>query len=273
MELWLSPWALRGLGCALLLGVSCSLVGVHLYLRRRSMMGDALSHAALPGVLVAWLLTGELAGWPMFIGALVAGLATVVLTAGASRLRRVHPDAAVALVFPVLFALGIIGISTVGKGAHLDLDCVLFGNLLGVTDASLWMSAVIVLVMGVGLGLGGRWLGWSAWDATHARLSGAPAGGADLAVLAAAAMVSVVALEAAGVVLTVAWLAIPAAVAHLLARSVRQMEVLAVGVAIGATSVGYVASLLSNTATSGVIVLMLGLTCVLVLMLTRIRTR
>ena len=72
--------------------------------------------------------------------ALVAGLATVVLTAGASRLRRVHRDAAVALVFPVLFALGIIGISTEGKAAHLDLDCVLFGNLLGVTDASLWMS-------------------------------------------------------------------------------------------------------------------------------------
>ena len=96
---------------------------------------------------------------------------------------------------------------------------------------------------------------------------------AATAVLAAAALVSVVALEAAGVVLTVAWLAIPAAVAHLLARSVRGMEVLAVGVAVGATSVGYVVSLVSNTATSGVIVLMLGLTCVLVLMLTRIRTR
>jgi manganese/zinc/iron transport system permease protein len=115
---------------ATLAAATCGLLGNFLVLRRLSLMGDAISHSVLPGLVVAFILTGSRSPFPMFLGAAAAGIATVGLVELVKRLGRVEPGAAMGVVFSVLFALGVLLIES-GGARHIDLDadCVLHGQL------------------------------------------------------------------------------------------------------------------------------------------------
>jgi manganese/zinc/iron transport system permease protein len=114
---------------ATLASFTCGLIGSLLVLRRQAMLGDAISHAVLPGLVIAFLVTGTRSPVAMFIGAAVAGLVTVLITALIRRLARVEPGAAMGVVFSVMFALGVLLISRAARQVDLDADCVLNGQL------------------------------------------------------------------------------------------------------------------------------------------------
>jgi manganese/zinc/iron transport system permease protein len=256
---WINdPWFLRGLLCGALVALPCAWIGVFLYLRRLAMVSDALAHTALPGLLVGWLLTGTLTGPGLLLGALASGVATTWLIERAQQVRGVRADAAVGVVFPVLFSLGLIGISTVARGAHLDVDCVLFGNILGVPTASIvGMGATTLAVAAAGL-LAWRWLEVASFDAEWARVTGIPTRALHYGLMGAASLTSVASFEAVGAVLGIALLTVPAATAHLVARSLRGMLFWASLTGLVSVAVGLVLSVLLDTAPGGTMVLTSG---------------
>jgi len=154
MEIWTyitTPWVYRALIASCLVGLSCGVLGVFIVLRRMSMIGDALSHAILPGVVFAFLIFGYNAGG-FFLGAVVAGIITALGITWAENRVKTKGDAAIGIVFTAMFSIGVIGISWLSQseGVHLDLKDFLFGNVLGVSDEDLWLTfsiSVYVLLM------------------------------------------------------------------------------------------------------------------------------
>ena len=112
-----------------LCAVTCALVGCFLLLRRMSLLGDALSHSVLAGIAAAYLVTGKIDPVPMFLGALTAGVVTAVATQFIHRSGSVPEDSSIGIVFTSLFAFGVVVVSQ-AKGVHLDLNCVLFGDVV-----------------------------------------------------------------------------------------------------------------------------------------------
>jgi manganese/zinc/iron transport system permease protein len=113
----------------ILCSVSCALVGCYLVLRRMSLLGDAISHSVLPGLAIAFFLTGRLTGWPMFLGAMVLGILTSVLTQALARIGKVSEDTSMGVVFTSLFALGVVLIMSLARRAHIDAECILYGQI------------------------------------------------------------------------------------------------------------------------------------------------
>src|ERR1051325_5903308 len=112
---------------AILCRVPCAILGCYLVLRRMSLLGDAISHAVLPGLALAFLLTGSVSGWGMMIGAAVLGVLTAYLTQAVHKLADVPEDASMGVVFTSLFAVGVILITRVASQVDLDPGCVLYG--------------------------------------------------------------------------------------------------------------------------------------------------
>src|SRR5688572_19126384 len=126
------------LAAGLLASIACAIIGSFLVLRRMSLMGDAISHAVLPGIVIAFLLSDSLAALPVFIGAAAIGVVTAALTELIHRLGRVESGASMGVVFTVLFAVGVLLLErTGGRSIHLDADCVLYGAM----ESVLWTSA------------------------------------------------------------------------------------------------------------------------------------
>src|SRR4029078_11285939 len=133
----------RALLEVVLMGLTCGLIGTYVVLRGMAFLGDAISHAIFPGIVIAFLLKSS-----FFLGALVFGVLTALLIGGVARSRRVSEDTAIGVLFAGMFALGIVLISTV-QGYTADLASFLFGNVLGVGTEDLIASAVIgIIVLG-----------------------------------------------------------------------------------------------------------------------------
>jgi manganese/zinc/iron transport system permease protein len=240
------------MGC--LVAVPCALVGCLLYLRRMSMMADALSHTALPGLLLGWLITGRVSGPALLMGALFSAVVTTSLIGLVQRVPGVRRDAAIGIVFPVLFSLGLVGISTVGRGAHLDVECILFGNVLGVEDSSIYGMAGVLGLLVLALGMFWRPLAFATFDNAAARLAGLSVGTIQQGVLLAAALVTVGSFDAVGTVPTLGLMTIPAASAHRLARSFPAMLVASSCLAVFAVGLGLLASVMFDLTPTGTMV-------------------
>src|SRR5262245_32865288 len=113
--------------------VTCALLGCYLVLRRMSLIGDAISHGVLPGIVLAYLLTDQLTGLPILLGAMLLGFLTAWLTQALASSGKVSEDAGMGIVFTALFALGVLLVTRYAGSAHLDVDCVLYGNLVTAT--------------------------------------------------------------------------------------------------------------------------------------------
>lgn len=242
----------RALAVAVMSGVVCGVLSCWLVLIGWSLMGDAVSHAVLPGVVIAYLL-----GTPFAIGALVFGLLAVALIALVRGTSRVKSDAAIGVVFTTLFALGLVLISVVPS--QTDLGHILFGNLLGVSVGDL----VQVLVLGAAtlavVLLKRRDLVLYAFDPDHAGAIGLRPRSLGALLLVLLALTVVVALQAVGVVLVVALLIIPGATAYLLTDRFASMLVLSPAIAVIAAITGLYASYYLDTASGGMIVLTMGM--------------
>jgi manganese/zinc/iron transport system permease protein len=244
---------------AMLAGGTCGLLGSFLVLRRESLVGDALSHAVLPGIVLGFALTGARAGLPMLIGAMVAGLAAVGLIALVQKAARLDPAAAIGAVFTTFFAIGLVLLEVTGaRSVDLDLDCVLFGQLetlvwtegrdlsalfdgqaLSALPRQLGLLAGVAVAVALAVAALWRPIKVVCFDPAYAQALGIPARRIEIGLALMVAAAAVAAFEAVGSILVVAMLVCPAAALRLMTDryTVQVLGGAALGAGLGA--VGY----------------------------------
>jgi manganese/zinc/iron transport system permease protein len=278
---------LPAMTAALLATSACALLGNFLVLRRQSLMGDAITHAVLPGLVVGLLFTGDLSGWPMFAGALLAALLASALIELVRRFGRLESGAAMGVVFSIFFAAGLVMIEQVSAGnVHIDPDCVLYGQLehilwlaptgwASLLDPAVWrdlpgevvtLAVVALLVLGTVL-LFYKELKLASFDPGLATSLGFPAGVVNMGLMLLVGAVAVAAFAAVGSILVVAMFICPAAAARLLTRRLAVQLWLSQAFAALAAVGGYVLAAFGpqllggehSLAASGMIAVMAGL--------------
>jgi manganese/zinc/iron transport system permease protein len=232
---WLAPWTQSGgstVWIALMgffVAASCGMVGVYLILRRMALVGDAISHSVLPGLVIAFLLSQSRGSIAMFAGALVAGLVTTVIIEVIHKCSRVKQDAAIGIAFTTLFALGVILVSLFTARVDLDQECVLYGEIafvpleemvrwggLNLGPSPVFRMGVITVLTAVGIRLFYKQLLVSSFDPGLAVSLGISALTVHYSLMAWLSVVVVSAFESVGAVLVVAMLILPGATASLL---------------------------------------------------------
>jgi ABC-type Mn2+/Zn2+ transport system permease subunit len=263
--------AFRTIAVGVACSVPCALLGCYLVLRRLSLLGDAISHAVLPGIALGFLLTGSVTGPAIVLGAMAVGVLTAVLTQALNSLGRVPEDAGMGVVFTTLFALGVILITNFAAHTDLDPGCALYGqmefvaaagndfNLFGLAlpRALLTMAPVLALTVAFVLLLW-KELKLVAFDPDLAAAIGIPAGVVYYLLMAMVAGATVAAFEAVGAILVVAMLIVPAATAHLLTDRLAWMMAWAAAVAVLTAVFGYLAAAWLDTSTAGMMAVVAG---------------
>jgi manganese/iron transport system permease protein len=240
---------LRALAASAMVGLVCAVVGCYMVLRGYAFMGDALSHAAFPGVVVAYMLRG-----PFYIGAAVASIATALAIGWVARRGGLRGDTVIGVLFAGMFALGIFLFSLIPNYVG-DLFGFLFGEVLGIGPGDL--LALVLLAIAVLSVIAVLWkeLLYSTFDPLGAAASGLPVERLDYLFLALIAVAIVVSLQAVGIILVVAMLVTPAATAQLLTRSFGRLLAIAALIGVAAPIVGLYISFWANTASGATIVL------------------
>lgn len=232
IDLLLEPLAYgfiqRGLIASLMVGIICAVIGCYVVLRSMAFMGDALAHAILPGVAIAYLLNGNL-----LVGALVAAVLVALGIGFFSRQGILKEDTAIGILFAAALALGVALISTI-KTYALDLTHILFGNILGVSAVDLWLTGVLGLVVLVSILVFYKQFLVISFDPVLAATMRLPAEFLRNLMLVMLALTVVVSMQTVGVGLVAALLVTPGATAYLLTRRLSSMMFLAA--AIGAFS-------------------------------------
>lgn len=262
----LDTWiVIIGILCA----VSCALLGNFLVLRRMSMMGDAISHAVLPGLALAYLLTHSRGSWVMFVGAAFFGILTALLTQGLHRYGRMEEGAAMGVVFTLLFAVGLVLMVRGADAVDIDANCVLYGameltpldrvqvGVLEIPRAALILSTVLIINLSFIL-LFFKELTVTSFDPELASALGFRPGLMHFVLMTLVAITAVAAFESVGSILVIAMLIIPGATAFLLTGRLPVMIAVSVGVAICCAVFGHIAAITvprwwgySDTSTAG----------------------
>tara|TARA_B100000900_G_scaffold410649_1_gene428843 strand:+ start:14724 stop:15572 length:849 start_codon:yes stop_codon:yes gene_type:complete len=245
-----------------LVASSTGTLGNLLLLRKMSMMGDALSHAVLPGIVIAYLISGSQASLPLLFGAIVTGVLTTFLIQLFSSKGKMQADAAMGTVFTFLFAVGVILATKYAGQADIDADCVLHGELAFVpleqtvfyglrAPAAVWTLASLFLFIQLVF-----WLGYKGWVLTSFNPEYAESVGIrttlwHYALMAATSVVTVVSFESVGAILVIAFLVVPAATAYLLTKDLRLMLVFVVFQGLLSAVGGYYISDLLDASISG----------------------
>lgn len=209
-----------------LTAMACAIPGVFLQLNKQSMLGDAISHAVLPGLAIAFLLSGTKDTVSMLAGALIAGVLTAVLSGAIERLGRVEQGASLGVVFCVFFAAGLVLVRIAADHVDLDPSCVLFGSLeLAVIESNVvpkvvWLSASTLALNAALATLFFKELRLSAFDSRYAGSAGIPSGLVRLGLTVLTSITAVMAFESVGSILVIAMLIVPGATALLICRSV-----------------------------------------------------
>jgi len=231
-ELFVEPWTMgawmwRGTLAATLAAIPCALLGVFLYLRRMSLIADALTHVALPGIVAAFLLSGSVEPFTMLVGAAIVGvLASGAIEALADK-GGVRSDAAIGIVFTAFFSIGVIALSVGVHDAHIDTACVLFGDVLGISNDSLILLGITAPVVCALVALFYRWLALVSFDKGLAANLGVPVALVHYGLMGAVSVTSVASFEAIGAILAIAMIVVPAATAHILCDRLPWMLVVA----------------------------------------------
>ena len=238
----------RALLTAAATSIVCAIFSCFLVLKGWSLMGDAISHAVLPGVVLAYL-----AGIPLAIGAFGSGLFCAVATGFIKEHCRVKEDSVMGIVFSGMFAAGLVLFSRVNTEQHLSH--ILFGNVLGVTDSEMLQTLIIAAVVTLAILLRFKDLVLFCFDPVQAKVIGLPVRFYHYALLCMLAMTIVAALQAVGVVLVVAMLITPGITAFLLCKTLPKMVMVAVTVSLLAAISGTFISFYIDAATGPTIVL------------------
>jgi manganese/iron transport system permease protein len=239
----------RALAAAVLVALVCASVGVFVVLRGLAFLGDAIAHAAFPGVVIAFLLKVNLV-----IGGSVAAVLSALAIGAVARRSGLKEDTAIGVVFSGMFALGIVLFSSI-RSYTGDLLGILFGDVLGVTADQLTVGAVTAAVVLLALWIIWRQLVFVSFDPIGAAAAGLNTLRYDTLLLGLIGLAIAVSVQIVGVVLVVAMLVTPAATARLVSQDLRTLVVVALLVAVGSSVTGIWLSYYVNAASGGTIVL------------------
>ena len=253
--------ALWIIGTGILVSWIGGLLGSFLVLRKMAMITDAISHAVLPGIVIAFLITGSVASFGMICGAAAFGLLASIFIQFLNNKIRLQTDASIGLVYTLLFSIGIVLVSAYASNTDLDLDCILFGeiayvplstvSILGfdVPEAFTHLFLGLLLTLGF-VGFGFRGLTLSSFDPHFAASIGTSLKTWQYLLMGFVAVATVLSFEAVGVILVVAFLTIPAASAYLLTTRLKKMIGLSLVFGTTASILGYFLANFMNTSIS-----------------------
>ncbi|WP_281996045.1 metal ABC transporter permease [Ruegeria faecimaris] len=254
------PLSLTPLLIGTFAAIACALPGNFLVLRKQALIGDAISHVVLPGIVVAFLLTGAISTWPMMLGAAGAAVVAVVMIEAIRRLGQIEPGAAMGVVFTTLFAAGVLLLEqTDTSTVHLDVEHALYGNLESLIwlDATGWVSLwnpaalaglppelprIALTLAGVSLF---TWIFWrplkiSTFDEGFASTIGIRTGPLGFALVITAAIAAVASFDAVGSIIVIAMFICPPAAARLMTNRLESQIAWSVGFALVSAVMGYV---------------------------------
>lgn len=242
----------KALIVSIVVGITCAILSCFLILKNWALLGDAVSHAVLPGVVIAYML-----GIPFGIGAFVFALLSVVMIGFIKNNSKIKEDAVMGIVFTTLFALGLIMISKIVSPGHLMH--ILFGQVLGISDSAAWLTAITMGVVAVIILLFRKVFMVFCFDPTHARTIGMPMTFVHYAFLVLLAIVITGSIQTVGIILVIAMLIIPGSTAFLLTKRFPTMLQLAIITSLISSIVGVYASYYFDVSTGGTIVFVQGL--------------
>src|SRR5688500_18404044 len=271
-------WHLDGwiVAAGILCAMSCALLGNYLVLRRMSMMGDAISHAVLPGLAIAFLITGSRASLPMFIGAAIVGVLTALFTQWVNRFGKVEESASMGVVFTTLFAIGLILLVRAADKVDLDPGCVLYGaielvpldlrELFGMEiPRAVVMLGIVFIVDILFVLIFYKELKISSFDPELATTLGLNSTVMHYLLMTLVAVTTVASFESVGSILVVAMLIVPAATAHLLTDRLPTMILVSAIIGLLSAALGQFAALTvptwfgySDTNTAGMMAVVAG---------------
>ena len=263
---------------AVFTAVSCALLGAFLVLRKMTMVGDAISHAVLPGIAVAYWLSQSRASLWMFLGAAAVGvLATIIIELLRKKLK-VQSDASIGMTFTTLFALGVILITFLSDSVDLDQECVLYGEIayvpfntwsfggLNMGPIALWSSGLLLFAVLAYTVIGFKGLKMSSFNEDYAAVLGIGVAAWNLSLMAMVSFATVVSFESVGAILVVALLVVPAATAYLLVEKLHLLLIGAGSIALLAALGGYALSRWMDTSIAGTVATLLGVQFLIVLL-------
>ncbi|MFW5827962.1 MAG: metal ABC transporter permease [Alkalispirochaeta sp.] len=259
-------FVVRGLVAGLLAALACATLSAFVVWRGMAFVGDALAHAILPGIVVAYAL-----GISLFIGALGAAVLAVAGIGLFSRRGQLREDTAIGVIFAGFFALGIFLLSRMVS--YQDLSHILFGNILGVAPGDLTAMAIVVAIVLLGVAAGFKELLVTSFDPAHAVAIGLSPDLLRYGLLMLLALTTVVAIQTVGVVLVLALLVTPGAAASLLSRHMGWIMAISVAFSVVATAVGFYASYYWDVASGSAIVLTLTIFFVVAWVINRLSRR
>lgn len=253
------------------ISISCAILGSFLVLRKMAMVGDAISHAVLPGIVLAYLIAGNRSSFAMLAGAVLIGVLATVLIELFHKKTRLQEDAAIGLTFTWLFALGVILISLFSGQVDLDQECVLYGEIayvpldswylatgLHMGPKALWVTGFLLLAV-LGFVLAGyRGLFITSFQAEYAAALGFAVGFWHYALMAMVSVTTVLSFESVGAILVVALITAPPAAAYLITEKLKSMLVLAAIFGVLASISGYYLAVWLDGSISGAISFMCG---------------
>lgn len=225
---------------ASLVSASCALLGCFLILRKMAMVGDAISHAVLPGIVIAFLISGSRDSFTMLLGASIIGMFTTFLIEFFHKKARLQTDASIGVTFTWLFAIGVVLISLFAGKVDLDQDCVLYGEIayvpidviitqggINIGPKALYVSGIILIVNLLFILLAYRKIFLTTFDPAFASAIGISTTLWHYAIMGAVSMTTVASFESVGAILVVALLIAPAATAYLITDNFKMMLLLA----------------------------------------------
>ncbi len=257
---------------ASLFSISCGILGCFLILRKMAMVGDAISHAVLPGIVIAFLLTGSRDSFEMIFGAALFGILTTFLIEFFHKRARLQTDASIGVTFTSLFALGIILISVYAGQVDLDQECVLYGEIayvpidLWITGSgqimgprALYIAVVVLLINLLFIRVGYKHLYLTTFDPEFAATIGISVSLWNYLLMGAVSMTTVAAFDSVGAILVVALLVVPAATAYLLTDQFQHMLFFTAGISVIMSTLGYFLAVAIDGSIAGAIVTVAGL--------------
>ncbi|HDH2479462.1 TPA: metal ABC transporter permease [Staphylococcus aureus] len=256
----------RALITSIIVGIVCGTVGSLIVLRGLSLMGDAMSHAVLPGVALSFLF-----GIPMFIGALITGMIASIFIGYITSSSKTKPDAAIGISFTAFLASGIIIISLINTTT--DLYHILFGNLLAITNSAFLTTIVIGSIVLILIIIFYRPLMISTFDPTFSRMSGLNTTLLHYFVMLLLSLVTVASIQTVGIILVVALLITPASTAFLLSKKLYSMMIIASLISVISSIVGLYYSYIYNIPSGATIVLCTFVIYIITLFFTKFTNR
>jgi len=265
---------------ACLVAINCAIMGSFLVMRKMVMIGDAISHAVLPGIFFAYIISGSTSSLPILIGAASSGILATIIIEWFTQKARLQSDASIGVSYTLLFAIGIILISKFGANADIDQQCVLYGELEYV---SLWLEPIIgdfylprqtlilgvvciIIVLAVTWGYKGLFI--TTFDPNFSISTGIAVGFWHYFLMSGVSLTTVVSFESVGAILVITFLSGPPAIAYLLTGNFKKMLVLACAFGILCSIVGYYLAKLLDVSVAGAISAVIGAIFTIVFLIT-----